>query len=166
MQKLTEEYVAQLGRGDIMAFDVASHCGYYTLGDYGTKYFPTTEKAPKKLGPDYAQHKSFRNWLIELLTSHNIKAVAAEDVIQGDFVATRKLSEFRGILFEVCETLDIPIVTFAPKDIKKHGTGNGNANKEMMCFWAEKRYHIEVGKDDNLADAIHIYMYFIHRYRL
>lgn len=166
MQKLTEEFVSQLSRGDVMAFDVASHCGFYTLGEYGTKYFPNNEKAPKKLGPDYAQHKAFRQWLIDMLTSHHIKVVAAEDVIFGHFIDFRKLCEFRGILFEVCETLDIPIVVFKPSDIKKHGTGNGNATKQMMIDYAEKRYHIEVGKDDNLADAIHIYMYFIHRYKL
>ena len=166
MNRLTEEYVAQLSRNNVMAFDVASHCGYYTLGDYGTEYFPNTDKAPKKLGSDYAQHKSFRAWLIEKLTKNNIKAVAAEDVIFGHFVDFRKLCEFRGILFEVCETLDIPIITFKPSDIKKHGTGNGNADKKKMIEYAEKRYHIEVGNDDNLADAIHIYMYFIHRYKL
>ena len=166
MQKLNEEYVSQLSRSNVMAFDVASHCGFYTLGDYGTAYFPNNEKAPKKLGPDYAQHKAFRAWLIDKLTTNNIKAVAAEDVIFGHFVDFRKLCEFRGILFEVCETLDIPIITFKPSDIKKHGTGNGNAKKEMMIEYAEKRYKIEVGKDDNLADAIHIYMYFIHRYKL
>jgi Holliday junction resolvasome RuvABC endonuclease subunit len=166
MQKLTEEFVSQLSRSDVMAFDVASHCGFYTLGEYGTKYFPNNEKAPKKLGPDYAQHKAFRQWLVDMLTSHHIKVVAAEDVIFGHFIDFRKLCEFRGILFEVCETLDIPIVVFKPSDIKKHGTGNGNATKQMMIDYAEKRYHIEVGKDDNLADAIHIYMYFIHRYKL
>lgn len=166
MQKITEEFVKSLKRRDVMAFDVASHCGYYTLGDYGTKYFPNNDKAPKYLGPDYGQHKAFRLWLIDILTSHKIRVVAAEDVIQGDFISTRKLAEFRGILFEVCETLDIPIVTFKPTDIKKHGTGNGRADKKMMIESAEKRYHIEVGKDDNLADAIHIYMYFIHRYKL
>ena len=167
MQKLTEEYAKSLTRGDVMAFDVASHCGYYTLGDYGTKYFPSNDAAPKKLGPDYGQHKAFRNWLIDILTSHNIKVVAAEDVQVGkNFTALRKLSELRGILLEVCQTLDIPIVLFGVTDIKKHGTGNGNASKEMMIQFAEKRYHIEVGNDDNLADAIHIYMYFIHRYKL
>lgn len=166
MQKITEEFVNSLSRREVMAFDVASHCGYYTPGDYGTKYFPNNDKAPKKLGPDYAQHKNFRKWLIEILTVHKIRAVAAEDVIQGDFISTRKLSEFRGILFEVCQTLDIPIVTFKPADIKKYGTGKGNADKKMMIEFAEERYHIEVGDDDNLADAIHIYMYFIHRYRL
>lgn len=166
MQKLTQEYVKQLSRTDIMAFDVATHCGYYTTGDYGTKHFPNTDKAPKYMGPDYAQHKAFRNWLIEILTSHRIKAVAAEDVVYGHFIDFRKLCEFRGILLEVCETLDIPIVMFKPSDIKKHGTGKGNADKKMMMEFAEKRYHIDVDDDDNLADAIHIYMYFIHRYNL
>lgn len=166
MQKLTEEYVKSLQRSDIMAFDVASHCGYYTLGDYGTKYFPPTDKAPKKLGEDYAQHKSFRIWLMDILTSHGIKAVAAEDVVFGHFIDFRKLCEFRGILLEVCESLNIPIVTFAPSDIKKHGTGKGNADKKMMIEFAEKRYHIDVENDDNLADALHIYMYFIHRYKI
>lgn len=166
MQKLTEEYVNKLSRTEIMAFDVASHCGYYTVREYGSKYFPNTDKAPKKLGPDYAQHKAFRQWLIETLTAHKIKAVAAEDVIFGHFIDFRKLCEFRGILLEVCESLDIPIVMFKPSDIKKHGTGKGNAGKEMMIEFAEKRYKIEVGDDDNLADAIHIYMYFIHRYQI
>lgn len=166
MQKLTEEYVKSLTRLDVMAFDVATRCGYYTLGDYGTKHFPNNNIAPKYLGPGYAQHKAFRSWLVEILTSHKIKVVAAEDVVYGHFIDFRKLCEFRGILLEVCETLDIPIVTFKPSDIKKHGTGKGNADKKTMIKFAEERYHIEVGKDDNLADAIHIYMYFIHLYKL
>lgn len=166
MNKLTKEYVEQLNRGNILALDVASHCGYYTLGDYGTVYFPNNDRAPKKLGPDYAQHKAFRAWLVDMIQKHDIKAVAAEDVIFGHFVDFRKLCEFRGIMLEVCETMDIPVITFKPSDIKKHGTGNGNASKALMIAMAEQRYHIEVGKDDNLADAIHIYMYFIHRYSL
>lgn len=166
MQKLTQEYVSSLKRSDVAAFDIASHCGYYTLGEYGTMYFPNNSNAPKKLGENYSQHKAFREWLYNFLVSHKIKAVAAEDVVFGHFIDFRKLCEFRGIFMEVCETLDIPFVLFKPSDIKKHGTGKGNASKEMMIKFAESRYHIEVGTDDNLADAIHIYMYFIHRYQL
>jgi Holliday junction resolvasome RuvABC endonuclease subunit len=166
MQKLTEEYISQIGRNNVLALDVASHCGYYTLRDYGTKYFPNNETAPKKLGSDYAQHKAFRIWLIELITNNNIKVVAAEDVVFRHYMDFRKLCEFRGIMLEVCESLDIPVVTFKPSDIKKHGTGKGTADKKMMMKFAEERYHIEVNNDDNLADAIHIYMYFIHRYKL
>lgn len=166
MKTITEEFIKSITRGDIAAFDIATHVGYYTLGDYGVAHFPNTDKAPKKLGADYAQHKAFRNWLVEFLTSHNIKVAAAEDVIFGHFVDFRKLCEFRGIFFEVCETLDIPVITFKPSDIKKHGTGNGNADKKMMIKFAEKRYHIDCEGRDDLADAIHIYMYFLHRYKL
>lgn len=166
MQKITQDFISSLKRGDVMAFDIATHCGFYTLGDYGTAYFPNANTAPKKFGPNYAQHKAFRNWLIKTLTEHNIKIAAAEDVIFRHFMDFRKLCEFRGIFFEVCETLDIPVVTFKPSDIKKHGTGKGNADKAMMIESAEKRYKIDVEGDDNLADAVHIYMYFIHRYKL
>ena len=72
----------------------------------------------------------------------------------------------REIIFEVCKTLKIPIVAFKPSDNKRHGTGNGNANKQKMIEYAEKRYHIETDNMDDLADAIHIYMYFVHRYKL
>lgn len=149
-----------------MALDVASHCGYYTLGDYGTQYFPNTDNAPKKYGADYGQHKAFRAWLLDMFTKHNIKVVAAEDVIFKNFTSFRKLCELRGVMLEVCESLNIPVVLFKPCDIKKHGTGNGKADKKMMIDFAERRYKIEVGEDDNLADAIHIYMYFLHRYKL
>ena len=166
MKQITEDFISSLRRGDVAAFDIATHTGYYTLGDYGVAYFPNMGKAPKYLGPDYAQHKAFREWLVKFLTEHAIKVVAIEDVIFGHFIDFRKLCEFRGIFFEVCETMDIPVVTVKPSDIKKHGTGSGNADKKAMIEAAEKRYHIECGGKDDLADAIHIYMYFIHRYKL
>ena len=165
-QTITEEYAKQLNKMNVVGFDPAAHFGFYNPKDYGVKYFPNTEKAPKKLGADYGKFKNLRAWLIEYLTSNKIKAVASEDVIFGHFVDFRSLCMIRGVLFEVCETLNIPIITFKPADIKKHGTGNGNANKKQMIEWAEKRYHIETDNMDDLADAIHIYMYFVHRYKL
>lgn len=166
MKTITEDFIASITKGNVCAFDVASHTGYYCLGDYGVKYFPNNDKAPKKLGPDYAQHKCFRQWIWSVLVTNDIKVVAVEDVIFGHFTDFRKLCEFRGILFEVCESLDIPIVAFKPSDIKKHGTGNGNADKAKMIAEAERRYHIDCENSDDLADAIHIFMYFCHRYKL
>lgn len=166
MQQITEEYIKQLNKFNVVGFDVASHTGFYNPKNYGVKFFPNTDKAPKKLGLDYGKFKNFREWLIEYLTTNNIKAVAAEDVIFVRMVDFRSLCMQRGILFEVCETLNIPIITFKPSDIKRHGTGSGNANKKKMIEYAEKRYHIETDEMDDLADAIHIYMYFCHRYKL
>jgi Holliday junction resolvasome RuvABC endonuclease subunit len=167
MQTITEDFIKSITRKNVAAFDVATHTGYYTNSDYGVAEFKNNNQASKKmLSEGYAQHKCFRNWIYNFLVDHDIKVVAIEDVIFGHFMDFRKLCEFRGILFEVCETLDIPIVTFKPSDIKKHGTGNGNANKEKMIEAAEKRYHIDCEGSDDLADAIHIFMYFCHRYKL
>lgn len=165
-QTITQEYLTQLTKMNVAGFDPASHFGFYNPKDYGVKYFPNTDKAPKKMGANYGKYKNLREWLIDYLTTNKIKAVASEDVIFGHFVDFRALCMIRGVMFEVCETLNIPIVTFKPCDIKKYGCGKGNANKKQMIEWAEKRYHIETDNLDDLADAIHIYMYFVHRYKL
>lgn len=165
-QKITEEYLKQLNRLNVVGIDPASHMGYYSPRDYGVQFFPNTDKAPKKFGEDYGKYKNLRSWFVDYLTRNKIKAVAAEDVIFGHFMDFRQLCMIRGVIFEVCETLNIPIITFKPSDIKKHGTGDGNANKAKMIQFAERRYHIETDNLDDLADAIHIYMYFIHRYHI
>lgn len=165
-QQITEEYAQQLTKMNVAGFDPAAHFGFYNPKDYGVQYFPNTDKAPKKYGADYGKYKNLREWMVDYLTRNDIKAVASEDVIFGHFVDFRALCMIRGVMFEVCETLNIPIITFKPSDIKKHGTGNGNASKALMIEFAEKRYHIETDQLDDLADAIHIYMYFVHRYKL
>lgn len=165
-QTLTEEYVSQLNKMNVLGVDPASHFGFYNPGEYGVKYFPNTDKASRKYGADYGKWKNLREWLMDYLIRNKIKAVATEDVIYGHFVDFRSLCMMRGIIFEVCETLNIPIIAFKPSDIKRHGTGSGNANKKTMIEYAEKRYHIETDNMDDLADAIHIYMYFVHRYKL
>ena len=81
-------------------------------------------------------------------------------------MATRKLAELRGVLFELCESLDIPVVTFGVTDIKKFATGRGNADKTDMIAACSERWHIDVGDDDNAADAVHIFYYFCKRYKL
>ena len=167
MQTLDTEYVSQLKRENVLALDVASHCGFKSEHGHGTWYFPQTENAPKRLGKDYGQHKAFRMKIFDFIVENDIKVIAVEDVSFSKFsLATRKLSELRGVLFELCETLDIPVVTFNVKDIKKFATGNGNADKEMMIAACQTRWRIDVGDDDNAADAVHIFFYFCKRYNL
>src|SRR5574344_80193 len=165
MQKIDKEFVESLKRENVLSLDVATHCGYYSIFGSGTWYFPTTEKATKKMGADYQQHTAFRNCIERFIEAHNIKVVAAEDVIYEHYMDFRKLCEFRGILFELCESLDIPIVTFKPADIKKWATGKGSADKSLMIEFCKKRWHIEP-VDDNEADAAHIFFYFCKRYNI
>lgn len=166
MKTITKEFIDSITRNDVLALDIAEHTGYHNTYESGTVFFPKDDKAPKKLGPNYQQHKAFGNWLENYIKEHHVKVIAAEDLNVGkSFIAARKLGEFRGILLYICAKLDIPVVFFNVRDIKKWATGNGNANKEMMIDYCMKRWHIEP-IDDNEADATHIFMYFVKRYKL
>ena len=61
--------------------------------------------------------------------------------------------------------LNIPVVFFNVRSIKKWATGDGNADKKKMIEYCEKRWHY-ICQDDNEADACHIYFYFLKRYNL
>ena len=168
MQKIDREFIDKLRKHDVLALDVAEHTGYYhTSDDYGEVYFPATGRQRKKDGENYHQHLAFATWLKDFLIDRKIKFVAVEDVNVGShFMALRKLSELRGILFLICAELDIPIVVFNVSNIKKWATGNGNASKDMMIEYAQKRWHIDCENNDNIADAVHIYFHLIARYNI
>ena len=149
-------------RENVLALDIATHTGYYSMHGSGTWNF--TESMRRNINK---QHAAFRNTLIEFITKHNIKVIVAEDVsVNNHFTDTRKLSEFRGILMEICDTLDLPEPTFInPKTVKKWATGNGNATKEMMMKFCQLRWKT-TPVDDNEADATHIFFYYIKKFNL
>lgn len=158
-QRTDEEKVA---KENVLALDIATHTGYYSIHGSGTWDF--TESMRRN---NNKQHAAFRNTLIEFIKSNNIKVIVAEDVsVNNHFTDTRKLSEFRGILMEICDTLDLPEPIFInPKTIKKWATGNGNADKKMMIEFCKLRWHTSP-VDDNEADATHIFFYYIKKFNI
>lgn len=166
-QLLTESYLASLKKRDVIAFDVATRTGFYSVHGYGTRHFPNTEDAPKRLGDDYQQHKAFRDWVIGLIQEHGFKLVVAEDVqVSKSFKALRKLAQFQGVLMECCATMNIPILLVGVTHLKKFACNKGTASKEEMMQAAKDRWHIDVEGDDNAGDAAHLYFYTIKKYRL
>lgn len=160
--KTQNETATQLTREQVLSLDIATHCGFHSIHSSGTVDF--TESMRRN---NNKQHKAFRDWLIEYITTNGIKQIVAEDVSagssKGGFKSSVKLAEFRGILFEVCDTLDLPEPALVnPKSVKKWATGNGNADKEMMIDYCIRRWGI-TPVDDNEADATHIFMYYIRK---
>lgn len=149
-------------RDNVLALDVAEHCGYYSVHESGTWDF--TENKRRN---DNKQHKAFRDTLIEFIQKYNIKQIVAEDVsFSTHFVSMRKLSEFRGILFEVCDTLNLPEPALInPRTLKKWATGNGGATKADMIRLCKLRWKTNP-VDDNEADATHIFYYYIKKFKL
>lgn len=166
-QQLDAEYIEGLKKQNVLSLDIAEHTGYYSVYEYGTWYFPPTEKAPKRYGENYQQHECFYQTIKDFILQHNIKAIVAEDVNVGSrFMAVRKLSEFRGVLFKLCAELNIPLVFINVTQLKRWATGSGNADKKKMMEYAVKRWKIDPEGDDNVGDATHLFFYFINHYKL
>lgn len=160
-----DEKENKLTRHNVLALDIATHTGYFSMHSRGTWDFSESMRRNSN-----KQHAAFRNTLIEYIKQNNIKAIIAEDVTAGNarggFKSSVKLAEFRGILMEICDTLDLPEPTFINlKTVKKWATGNGNATKEMMIDFCKMRWQIEPC-DDNEADAAHIFFYYIKKFNL
>ena len=149
-------------RDNILSLDIATHCGYYSTHEAGTWNF--TQKTGKNA---IEQHLSFYNTLKEFIQKNDIKLIVAEDVnVKGKFVGMRKLSEFRGILFLICAQLGLPEPKFVNvSSVKKWATGDGKADKEKMIAYCIKRWNI-TPCDDNMADATHIFKYYVRKYKL
>ena len=82
------------------------------------------------------------------------------------FIAARKLSEFRGILYLICAQLGLPEPKFINvSTVKKWATGDGKADKKKMIEYCIKRWNI-TPVDDNMADATHIFKYYVRIYKL
>lgn len=157
-----ESKVEPLTREQVLALDIATKTGYYSVHESGTWNF-TESKARN----DNKQHKDFRDTLLDFIAPHGIRQIVAEDVcVNNHFTDTRKLSEFRGILLEVCDELNLPEPEFVNvSTLKKFATGSGRADKAMMIAACRERYRYEP-VDDNAADACHLYHYYIRKYRI
>lgn len=156
---------SKLTRDNVLGLDIATHTGYYSIHASGTWDF--TESMRRN---NNKQHKAFRDTLIEFIAGHDIRVIVAEDVNCGrsgkEFASSRKLSEFRGILMEICDSMDLPEPVFLNlKTVKKWATGNGNADKKMMIDFCKTRWKTNPA-DDNEADATHIFMYYIRKFNL
>lgn len=152
----------ELCKQQVLGLDIATMCGYYSTHESGAWNFYES-----KARNDNKQHKAFRDTLIDFIMRHGIRQVVAEDVnVNNHFVDMRKLSEFRGILLEVCDELNLPEPVFLNvMSIKKYATGNGRATKLDMINACVERYNYRPRTDDE-ADAFWVYTYYCHKYRI
>lgn len=158
----TTTKVNEITRDEILSLDIATHCGYYCTAEGGTWDFhkkPTESVA--------SQHGRFIRTLREFILKHNIKLIVAEDVnVNKHFIDMRKLSEFRGHIYALCDELGLPDPQFVRVSaVKKWATGDGKADKAKMIEFCKKRWGIDP-VDDNMADAIHIFKYYVRIQKL
>lgn len=149
-------------RKEVLALDIATHTGYFSVHEAGTWNFTESRRRNGN-----KMHGAFRTVLVSFIRAHGIRRVVTEDVsVNRYFYDMRRLSELRGILLEVCDSLGLPEPEFVnPAVLKKWVTGDGHATKTQMVAACKERYGI-IPVDDNAADACHLFHYYIRRHRL
>ena len=149
-------------RKEVLALDIATHTGYFSVHEAGTWNFTESRRRNGN-----KMHGAFRTVLVSFIRADGIRRVVTEDVsVNRYFYDMRRLSELRGILLEVCDSLGLPEPEFVnPAVLKKWATGDGHATKAQMVAACKERYGI-IPVDDNAADACHLFHYYIRRHRL
>ena len=129
MNQIKKKDVIPIGKEHVLALDIATHTGYYSVHESGTWNFTESKKRN-----DNKQHKDFRDTLLSFIKDYGILRIVAEDInVNNHFRDMRKLSEFRGILLEICDELNLPEPEFINvSSLKKWATGNGKAGKTDM----------------------------------
>lgn len=152
----------KVDREHVLALDIATHTGFYSMHESGTWNFTESKKRNNN-----KQHKDFRDTLIEFIKAHEIVLIVAEDInVNQHFYDMRKLAEFRGILLETCDELNLPEPEFVNiSALKKWATGNGMATKLEMISACINRFNFHP-RDDNEADACLIYHYYLRKHRI
>ena len=83
-KNIKNESINQITRDNVLALDIAEHCGYYSTHESGTWNF-TQRKGKNAI----EQHKIFYDTLVEFIQKHNIKLIIAEDVcVSKHFMAS------------------------------------------------------------------------------
>jgi Holliday junction resolvasome RuvABC endonuclease subunit len=68
--------------------------------------------------------------------------------------AVKIAGQIQGVIEVWCSDSKIEYRGYSPKEIKKHATGNGNADKDAMVAAAEKKWPKVKIVDNNHADAL------------
>jgi len=134
----------------ILALDIATITGWKTETASGTFNFK-----PNRGESEGMRVIRFKSKVTELIEMEKIEIVAYERAGGMHKASIIVESEMIGVLKVICEERGVSLACYSSSEIKKFATGKGNANKQAMVDAA-----IALGynpKDDNEADAIHIY---------
>jgi len=139
----------------ILALDPGRHTGWAFL--YADESYAIIYGTSKFEEPPHGQTlAALADWLADVLTKEEPAILAYESPIRfgGGW---ELMSQFAGVIKLVCWRREILCIGVAPKTIKKHATGSGNASKMEMMAAARTRGWAP--KNDHEADALFVLSY-------
>ena len=135
---------------NILALDIATKTGWRTKTSSGV-----WDLKPNRGESEGMRVVRFKSKVKELILLENINLVAYERPAGMHKSSIMVASEMVGVLKDLCIEMNVELSCYSASEIKKFATGKGNARKELMIDYAIKKGFNP--KDDNEADAIHLY---------
>lgn len=135
---------------NILALDIATKTGWRTKTSSGV-----WDLKPNRGESEGMRVVRFKSKVKELILLENINLVAYERPAGMHKSSIMVASEMVGVLKDLCIEMNVELSCYSASEIKKFATGKGNASKELMINDAIKKGFNP--KDDNEADAIHLY---------
>ncbi len=135
---------------NILALDIATKTGWKTKSASGT-----WDLKPNRGESEGMRVVRFKSKVREIIRAENIQLISYERPAGMHKASIMVASEMVGVLKDLCIEMSIALACYSASEIKKFATGKGNAKKEQMIQAA-----VDLGyspKDDNEADAIHLY---------
>lgn len=135
---------------NILALDIATKTGWKAKSASGV-----WDLKPNRGESEGMRVVRFKARVRELINMEQITLIAYERPAGMHKASIMVASEMVGVLKDLCIELGVELACYSAGEIKKHATGKGNATKLQMIEAAR-----ELGynpKDDNEADAIHLY---------
>jgi crossover junction endodeoxyribonuclease RuvC len=134
----------------ILALDIATKTGWKTETSSGV-----WDLKPNRGESEGMRVVRFKSKVKEMIQMEGITLVSYERPAGMHKASIMVASEMVGVLKDLCIELGVEMACYSASEIKKFATGKGNAKKEQMIEAAAKIGYNP--KDDNEADAIHLY---------
>lgn len=135
----------------ILSLDIATNTGWKTETTSGV-----WNLKPARGESEGMRVVRFKSKVKELIELEGINLIAYERPAGMHKASIMVASEMVGVLKDLCIEKGIELACYSATEIKKFATDKGNANKEQMIEAAKSLGYNP--KDDNEADAIHLYL--------
>lgn len=135
----------------ILAIDPGTHCGWaHSDGSSGT--WDLSVKKDESAGMRLIR---LRTALTRLYRSSGVDLLVFEASRNSKFGnAVKVAGQIQGVMEVWAIDNEVEYRGYSPKEVKRHATGNGNADKPKMMAAATKKWPKVKLVDDNHADAL------------
>ena len=141
----------------VLAFDQATHMGWAAGSPNSPIDCGTIDSSPKRFDSLGARFMRAEQGIKSLLAKFKPALVVFEEHRAHSSVqAAQVLGAYTALIMKCCEQAGVPYMGVGVKVLKKHGTGTGNATKELMIAAARKRFPSLTIRTDDEADAAHM----------